>query len=164
MEALGLSPLRRFADAAPVVLRVAVGVVMLAHGWQKLTEMGPGMLAGEMLTGMVPLPLATAWFLTIAELVGGALLVVGLFTRLATIPLIVILAGAIVLVKAQMGLIAPMGAPMPGAELDVALLAGLVGVLLLGPGALSLDRVLRVESGTVAVVDDRGRTQPAAAR
>lgn len=52
--------------------------------------------------------------------------------------------------KLDIGLIAGTGASMPGAELDLALLAGLVAVLLLGPGRPSLDHVLNIE-GTVPV-------------
>lgn len=53
--------------------------------------------------------------------------------------------------KLDIGLIAGASAPMPGAELDLALLAGLVAVLLLGPGRPSLDHMLNIEGikGTV---------------
>jgi len=91
---------------------------------------------------------AFGYVVTFAELIGGLLLVVGLLTRIATLPLIVILAVATVTVKLDIGLIAGTGAPMPGAELDLALLAGLVAVLLLGPGRPSLDHLLSIE-GTV---------------
>jgi uncharacterized membrane protein YphA (DoxX/SURF4 family) len=50
-----------------------------------------------------------------------------------------------VLVKVDLGLIAPMGSPLPGAELDLALIAGLVGLMLLGPGRLSADYALGIE-------------------
>ncbi len=93
----------------------------------------------------IPAPVAFGYLVTFAELIGGALLVVGLLTRLARLPLIVILAVATVAVKLEVGLIAGMGAPLPGAELDLTLLAGLVAVLLLGPGRPSLDRVLGIE-------------------
>lgn len=45
-----------------------------------------------------------------------------------------------------MGIIAPAGAPMPGAEVDIALLAGLVALLFMGPGQLSIDRMAGVEA------------------
>lgn len=59
-------------------------------------------------------PDAVAWLVTTAELVGGALLVVGLLTRLVTLPLIATLIGAIILVKADAG--------MPEAGIDIALI------------------------------------------
>ena len=40
-KALGLSPVARFAGLAPLLVRVIVGIIMTAHGWQKLSQMGP---------------------------------------------------------------------------------------------------------------------------
>ena len=45
MSTLSLSPLSRLASLAPLAVRLIVGIIMLAHGWQKLTEMGPGNFA-----------------------------------------------------------------------------------------------------------------------
>jgi hypothetical protein len=36
MRMLALSPLERLAGLAPLIVRVIVGVIMAAHGWQKL--------------------------------------------------------------------------------------------------------------------------------
>lgn len=131
---------------APLALRLGLGVVFVDHGYSKLTG-GPSEGFGGMLTGLgVGAPALVAWLVTIAELVGGLMLLAGLVTRLVTLPLIATMIGAIVLVKAELGIIAPSASPMPGAELDIALLAGLVALLLMGPGRLSLDRVLGVEA------------------
>jgi len=62
----------------------------------------------------------------------------------------VILAVATIAVKLDIGLIAGAGAPMPGAELDLTLIAGLVAVLLLGPGRPSLDHLLGIERDVLA--------------
>ena len=86
--------------------------------------------------------------MTIAELVSGLMLLAGLATRLVALPLIATIIGVIVLVKADLGIIASSGAPMPGADVDIALLAGLVAVLFIGPGRLSLDHVLGFEART----------------
>lgn len=143
MRILSIPPLSRLSSLAPVILRVIVGVVFVAHGVDKFAD-GPPEFA-EMLAGLgVPVSLVVAWLVAIAELVGGILLIVGLLTRLATMPLMAIMVGAIALVKVEMGLIAEEGA---GAELDLALLAGLLAVLLLGPGKPSLDHVLGIEQG-----------------
>ena len=148
MRALSLPPVHRLHELAPLALRLGVGLVFFVHGWQKLTG-GPSGFAG-MLTGLgVGAPGVLAWLVTIAELVGGALLLIGLLTRLATLPLIGTMIGAIVLVKADLGIIAPPDAPMAGAELDIALLAGLVALLLLGPGRVSVDHVVGVEQDPV---------------
>lgn len=161
MHALSLSFLSRFRDAAPVVLRVVIGVIMATHGWQKLTAMGPANFGGGMLDPLgVPAPLAVAWLVTFIELAGGILLIVGLFTRLSGVLLAAVLVGATLLVKVDIGLIAPMGADLPGAELDLALLAGLVGILVLGSGKPSVDHMLGIEEDVH--VDDHRSARVAA--
>lgn len=146
MHALSLPALRRFTPAVPVVLRVVVGAVMALHGWQKLTQMGPAMFGESMIGGLgLPAPVALGWIVTLIELVGGIALVVGLATRVSALLLGVVLAGATILVKPDLGIIAPMGSQLPGAELDLALLAGLLAVAVLGPGRPSLDHGLKVE-------------------
>lgn len=147
MRALSLPFLRPFTDLAPLALRLGLGIVFGLHGWQKLTD-GPAGFGG-MLTGLgVGAPDVFAWLVTIAELGGGILLLAGLLTRLATLPLIATMIGAMVLVKADLGIIAGPEAPMPGAELDIALLAGLVALLLIGPGRISADHAIGIEPET----------------
>jgi putative oxidoreductase len=93
----------------------------------------------------------------IAEGVGGVLLVVGLLTRLVTLPLIANMVGAILLVKVDVGFVVP---DATGAELDVALLAGLLGLLFIGPGRYSVDGMLGIEGTATPVA--RGRDEIAA--
>ncbi len=148
MRTLSLQFLASLHFLAPLALRLGLGVVFVDHGYSKLTG-GPAEGFGGMLTGLgVGAPEFVAWLVTIAELVGGLMLLAGLATRLVTLPLIATIIGAIILVKADLGIIAPSGAPMPGAELDIALLAGLVALLFIGPGRLSLDHVLGIEVRT----------------
>jgi putative oxidoreductase len=146
MRILALSPMNRLAGLAPLVVRVIVGVIMAAHGWQKLAG-GPANFGGFLAQLGVPLPTLMAWVLTLVELVGGVLLVVGLLSRLAALLLTIDLVVAILLVKVNVGLIAPpqQGA---GAELDLALIAGFLVILFAGPGSLSLDRALGFEGGS----------------
>lgn len=145
MPTLSPPALRRAAPFAPVVIRVVVGVIMAAHGWQKLSD-GVGGFAEGALAGLgVPAPLVVAWLVTIIELVGGIALIVGAVTRLAAIGNALVLIGAIALVKIDLGLIAEEGA---GAELDLAILAGLVALVLLGPGRPSVDHALGLEDAT----------------
>lgn len=134
--------LDRMSSLAPLVLRIAIGVVMAYHGVNKLRGGIDGV--EEMFTMMdVPAPGVTAPLVAIIEVVGGVALVVGIATRLAAAALALVLAGALVLVKSDLGIIS--SGPMPGAELDIALLAGLVAVMLLGPGDLSADRAAGLE-------------------
>lgn len=143
MGAFSLSPLHRFAGYAPLVIRVLVGIVMAAHGWQKL--MGGPAAFGEFLGSLgVPLPGLMAYVVILAELGGGILLILGLLSRWAGLILTINLAVAILLVKVNVGFIAPPEAGA-GAELDLALIAGFVTILLAGPGKVSLDHVLGIE-------------------
>ena len=86
---------------------------------------------------------------TFVELVGGILLIVGLLSRLGALLLTINLTVAILLVKVNVGLIAPSDAPGVGAELDLALTAGFLVILLAGPGKLSLDYALGIERDAV---------------
>jgi len=65
------------------VLRVVVGAVFLIHGCQKLFIFGFHGVAGFLGPLGVPAPGVAAVVLTLVEFVGGALLVLGLFTRWA---------------------------------------------------------------------------------
>lgn len=152
MKALGSSALGGLADLGPLLLRVGVGAVFAAHGWQKFQD-GPENFATTLDGLGVPSPEVVAWLMTVAEGVGGLLLVVGLLTRLVTLPLIAVMIGAIVLVKIDLGFIVPDAA---GAELDTALLAGLLALLFVGPGRLSVDGAMGLET---AVAPRRGEAR-----
>ena len=121
---------KRYDTAGLLVLRVVVGVIMAAHGL--LDSLG------------VPAPGFMGYVVTFAELGGGILLILGLLTRLAAVVLTVDLLVALLLVKVRVGLIAEEGAGA-GAELDLALIAGLVALLLMGAGTLSVDRLIGLE-------------------
>lgn len=156
MKALGSSSLGRAADLGPLSIRLGVGLVFAVHGWQKL-DGGVSNFAGFLESLNVPLPEVVAWLQTIAEGVGGVLLILGLLTRYVTLPLIVVMVGAILLVKIDVGFIV---ANAPGGELDTALLAGLLGLLFIGPGRYSLDSIMGLE--TTAAPVGHGRTPIAA--
>lgn len=144
MRTLALSPFAGLAGIAPLVARVIVGVIMAAHGLQKLLG-GPANFGGLLGQLGVPAPTLMAFVVTFVELVGGILLILGLFSRLAALLLTVNLVVAIALVKWSVGLIAPMDQPGAGMELDLALIAGFLVVLFAGPGPVSLDRILGLD-------------------
>lgn len=148
MKSLGSTFVGRAADLGPLLLRIGIGVVFAWHGWQKF-DGGVGAFADSTLVPLdVPAPETVAWLMTIAEGIGGLLLVLGLLTRLTSLPLIAIMIGAIALVKVDVGFIVSDAA---GAELETALLAGLLCLLFIGPGRLSLDGALRLETATAPV-------------
>src|SRR5919112_2044042 len=149
MRSLSLSPLSRLASLAPLAVRLITGIIILAHGWQKLTEMGPGNFGGQMLAGLgVPLPVLMGYVVTFVEIIGGILLIVGFLSRLAALLLAINLVVAVLLVKTNVGLLS--GSSGTGAELDLALIAGLLVILFAGPGRLSVDHALGLEPDVVA--------------
>jgi putative oxidoreductase len=152
MKALGSSSLGRAADLGPLFIRLGVGLIFAWHGWAKF-DSGVSNFAGSLTSLNVPFPEVVAWLQVIGEGVGGLLLIVGLFTRLVTFPLITILVGAILLVKVDLGFV---GVDTPGYEYDIALIAGLLGLLFIGPGRLSLDGALGLETSPAPLARRRG--------
>ncbi len=148
MRALFLQPVHRLAGFAPLVVRVLVGIIMAAHGLQKL-QGGPENFGQGLANLGVPLPVLMGYVVTFSELIGGILLIVGLLSRLAALILTIELVAAILLVKINVGLIAPQGSGTTGAELDLALIAGFLVILLAGPGRLSVDHALGYEGDVV---------------
>ena len=124
-------------SAALAVLRVIVGITFIAHGAQKLFVFGiDGVTAGFAQIG-VPLPGIVGPLVALVELFGGAALVAGLLTRLASAGLGVIMIGAIFLVHLPAGYFLP-----DGVEFAVVLLAASLTLLVAGPGLYSADALL----------------------
>jgi len=123
-------------DVVLLLSRIGLGVVMIAHGWQKLGDQGvEGTAAGFDAMG-IPFPAAAAHYATWVELVGGVLLVAGLLTPLVGLLVAADMAGAFWYVHRDGGVFVTEG----GWEL-VAMI-GLLGLTLaaVGAGRLSLDR------------------------
>ena len=129
-------------DYALVILRVGLAIIFIAHGYQKIFAMGVGAVAEMFATVGIPFAGVMAWVVALVEFVGGIFLLLGLFSRYAALLLSLVMVVAILKVKLAIGLIASMGSPMPGAELDLALLVGLIAVLLRGSGKWSLEQTI----------------------
>lgn len=145
--------LDRFRPIAMLVVRVTVGAVFLIHGIDKF-DSGISMVEGAFSNWGVPLPGLTAPLVAVVEVVGGAALILGAGTRLAAMALSAVLVGALLYVKADLGVIST--EPMPGAEVDLALLAGLVALIFTGPGTLSVDGAVGLEDPVAATTDRNG--------
>ena len=61
-------------DAALLLLRIVLGTVFVAHGWDKLVITGLTETTGQFSAWGVPQPKLSAWLVMAVELVGGALL------------------------------------------------------------------------------------------
>jgi putative oxidoreductase len=125
---------RPAVDAALLVVRVVAGVIMAAHGAQKLFGAfdGPGLAAT--VEKMGPL----GYLVTIGEFFGGLGLVVGFLSRFSAAANIVIMIGAIAMVHGKNGFFLSAG----GFEYNLALIGLLAPTLVAGPGAWAVGRFL----------------------
>jgi putative oxidoreductase len=139
----------RTGDFAILALRLAVGVVLAYHGWLKIPDVSG--FAGFVDSLGVPAPELMAYVVTYLEFLGGIALILGLGTRYVAALFVIEMAFTIMLVKVDVGLIAPEGGP--GAELDILILAIALSLVLTGAGRWSVDAFLagrrRVTDSTV---------------
>ena len=121
---------------APLLGRLAVGLLFMSTGWGKAHDIPKVTHFFETLG--IPAPGVNAVVVASSELIGGSLLVVGLLTRLATVPLIVSMIVAILTAKLGdlHGLFDLVGFD------EFTYLVVLVMIAIIGPGAVSLDHLL----------------------
>jgi putative oxidoreductase len=136
---------------APFLLRLIIGCGFAIHGLAKLSR-GPDAFAGVLQSIGVPAPHLMAWVTIITELFGGLAVGLGAFVTFASLPLAVILLVAIFTVHLPYGFssikliaVTPAGAQFgpPGYECNLLYIAGLVALVLGGPGPLAIDRLRR---------------------
>jgi putative oxidoreductase len=123
--------------AGITLLRVISGCIFVAHGAQKAFTMGIPAIVGGFTQMGVPMPEITAPLIAYLEVVGGALLILGLLTRPMAFLLACDMAGAILFVHLQAGFFLPMGY-----EFALLLMLLLVALLLTGPGPWSIDEAI----------------------
>ena len=121
-----------------LVLRVVVGLVFFMHGWQKLVDNGIGATQQGFNAMGAPLPDITAVIVTFLELVGGAMLIAGVLTRIVGILLVVNMIAAMAIVHVENGFFAANG----GYELVFLLAGGALALVIAGPGAYSADKMV----------------------
>jgi putative oxidoreductase len=126
--------LQRWHGWGITVLRLAVGIVFLAHGGQKLFVWGFGNVAAFMGKVGIPAPILAAVVVTLVEFLGGLALVVGSFTRWAAALLAINMLVAILTVHLKGGFFLP-----AGVEFALTLFAANVALVLLGSGEASVD-------------------------
>lgn len=101
------------ADLAYPILRFCYGAFYIPHGWDKLVNGSVKGLAGYMTKAHFPAPDLLAHYIGLLELVGGALLAIGLLTRLIAIQFIGFMAVAAFVVMTQAWFWTNRGMEMP---------------------------------------------------
>ena len=123
---------------ALLLIRILVGWVFVSEGIQKF--LFPAQLGvGRFEKIGIPSPHVMAPFVGTVEIVCGTLLLIGLFTRLAAIPLLIVISVAIATTKIPMIAKSGIWAMLHEARVDFSMLLGLLFLLLSGAGTLSLD-------------------------
>jgi putative oxidoreductase len=115
-----------------LVLRVVLGLLLASHGYTKLVKFGE--LKNKFINFMHMGSLISLSLITFAELVCGILLILGLFTRFACIPIIIEM--CVVVFVASNGQIFASG------ERGMMYLAATITVLFCGPGRISVDGMI----------------------
>jgi putative oxidoreductase len=136
LRARALGILSKLDFLPPLLARLTLGGVFLVTGWGKVNNLGK--VAGLFADLHIPAPAFNAALVGWCELIGGALLLLGLLTRFATIPLMVTMIVALSTAKA----------PQIHAVRDLVTMFELTYLLLLlylaivGPGAASIDAAI----------------------
>lgn len=120
------------------ILRLAVGTIFLTHGIPKLLG-GAGSTAGFFAQLGVPLPTVAAWGITLLEVGGGLLLILGALVVPVALLFTVHMLTGIALVHAANGWFV-VGPGQGGSEFNVLLAAASIALMLGGPGAFSIGR------------------------
>jgi putative oxidoreductase len=138
--------LRSNAPAATLLIRLMVGWVFLSEGIQKF--LFPAALGvGRFVKIGIPAPHFFAPFVGVVEIACGALLMVGLLTRLAAIPLLIDITVAIVTTKVPLLAKTGFWSAMHEARTDYCMWLGSLFILLVGAGSVSLDARLSHRDG-----------------
>ncbi|HXS58107.1 MAG TPA: DoxX family protein [Hanamia sp.] len=115
-----------------LVLRVVLGLLLASHGYTKLVKFSG--LKNKFMNFMHMGSTLSLSLITFAELVCGILLILGLFTRFACIPIII---GMCVVV-----FVASNGQIFGSGERGMIYLAAAITVLFCGPGRISVDGMI----------------------
>ncbi len=123
-------------------LRLVLGIIMIAHGYSKVTPAGFHQHAG--FVSHLGMPWWFAFFSTAAEFAGGILIILGLFTRFAAAAFCAEMIVVIAKVHWKIGLL-----PNGGYQFPLALAGMAFALIFLGAGAISLDALRGSGGGAI---------------
>lgn len=119
-------------DLSHFGLRAVVGVFFIIHSQMKFGSGFGGFLQG------LGLPSEMAILIGLLELIGGAFLIIGILTRIASTLLAIDMLGAIVYVKRMQEF-----SGKNGVELELLAFIILLTIIVLGPGRISLSHIIK---------------------
>jgi putative oxidoreductase len=125
-----------FSWAGPLLMRVIVGYVFMVTGWGKLNNLAQ--VTENFIGWGIPFPNIVTPFVSCVEFVGGAMLILGLFTRIPAAMLAVVMVVAIR--SAKWGDVDSLETLL-GLE-EATYFAAFTWLAIAGPGAASIDRLL----------------------
>lgn len=134
--------LDRLQPLALVVMRVALGAIMLVHGYHKVFG---GLHHHAQFVASLGIPAWLGYVSAFAEFLGGIFILAGFFTRPAAIALCVDLVVAVWKVHWHNGLVG--SADRPGYEFPLIAAALAFALICFGAGPIALDHVLRGGGG-----------------
>jgi len=124
------------ANVGLLWLRALTGAGLMIHGWFNLTG-GVDVWASKAVEPLgFPMPLLLAWIVIAAEVIGGFFFILGLWTRIAAVPVMFAMAVAAFGRHAADPIVA---AEKSSKELALLYLVAAGAVLLVGPGRFSVD-------------------------
>jgi len=147
------------ADWVSTILRVVLGIVLFAHGAQKMLGWFGGYgFSGTMgfFTNMMGIPAPLAFLAIVAEFFGGLGLIFGLLSRIAAFGIGVNMLVAIATVHRHFGFFTNWSGTQKGEgfEFHLLVIAIVLAIIVRGAGALSLDRgIYRLLAGRSPVAD-----------
>lgn len=126
---------QKYSDLAILLLRLAFGSsIIIGHGWKKMLKL----FSGEPIQFLDPIGIGQSLSLALvvfAEVLCGVLIIIGLKTRLATIPLMIAMFVAIFFVQ--------ISSPFGKMELPLLFFVSFFCIFLLGGGKYSVDHILK---------------------
>ncbi|MFQ5747701.1 MAG: DoxX family protein [Gemmatimonadota bacterium] len=129
-------------DRGLLILRLAIGLIFLAHGWTKIFGSQVSFVHEMLHMAGWSIPEPILWLVAVLELLGGIALLLGVFTRPLALALALEMIVAVILFHAKQGFFISSlpNAPLAyGFEYHVALVGGLLCLVLCGPGGWALE-------------------------
>ncbi|RFZ95758.1 DoxX family protein [Mucilaginibacter conchicola] len=143
----------KFGAWSPLLLRIITGIGFIVHGWAKVARGTAGFEKLLIQTG-IPMHHLMSIIAPYTEILGGAALLAGLFTRLIAVPLIVTMLTAMFTVNINYGFssiktigLTPSG-PLfgpPGYEINLLYIAVLLSLIITGGGKFSADHQFKLK-------------------